>query len=113
MLDGQPASDHTIAVCAENGIDITTHRSRALHPDELKQADVILTMEPYHRSHLRLLAPMIRHKVFLLTCWPNEKPWRKVIRDPFGRSLRVYRKTFKTIDDLIRRIIPLLTDLKG
>ena len=112
MLDGQPASDHTISVCAENGIDITTHRSRALHPGELKQADVILTMEPYHRNHLRLLAPMIKDKVFLLACWPNIKPWRNVIRDPFGRSLRMYRKTFKIIDGHIRRVIPLLTDLK-
>ncbi len=113
MLDGQPASDHAIAVCAENGIDITSHRSRALHPGDLKRADVVLTMEPYHRNHLRLLAPVIKDKVFLLASWPNEKAWRNSIKDPFGRSLRLYRKTYKIIDGHIRRIIPLLSDLKG
>ncbi len=112
MLDGQPASDHAVAVCAENGVDISSHRSRALQPDELHRATVILAMEPYHQNHLRLLAPLIKEKVFLLAKWPEEGRWRSAVRDPIGRSLRVYRKTFRVIDHHIHRILPHLADLK-
>jgi len=111
MIDGQPASDHAVTVCAENDVDISSHRSRALQPDELHRATLVLTMEPYHQNHLRLLAPLIKDKVFLLAKWPEVNGWRSTVRDPIGRSLRVYRKTFKVIDGHIRRILPLLADL--
>ncbi|RUA01275.1 MAG: hypothetical protein DSY89_04900 [Deltaproteobacteria bacterium] len=109
MIDNQPASEHAVTVCAENGVDISAHRSRALHPEDLKQADLVLTMEPFHQKHLQLLAPAIGEKVFLLTMWPGENPRRKAIPDPIGRSLRTYRKIFKVIDKHVQRVASHLT----
>jgi protein-tyrosine-phosphatase len=109
MIDHQPASEHAVKVCAENGVDISAHRSRGLQPEELKQADLILTMEPFHQKHLQLLAPAIKGKVFLLTRWPQENPFRQAIPDPIGRSLRTYRKIFKVIDTHVQRITAHLT----
>ena len=111
MIDNQPASEHAVTVCAENGVDISSHRSRALHPKELQKANLILTMEPFQRRHLQLLAPSIKDKVFLLAKWPEENRKRGVITDPIGRSLRVYRKIFKVIDGHVERIIPHLAAL--
>ncbi len=109
MIDHAPASEHAVKVCAENGVDISNHRSRALHPEELQQADLILVMELFHQKHLQLLAPVIKDKIFLLTQWPQEKTRRQSIPDPIGRSLRTYRKIFKVIDGHVQRIISHLT----
>ena len=109
MIDNQPASEHAVAVCAENGVDISCHRSRALHPEELQKANLILAMEPFQQRHLQLLAPKLKDKVFLLAKWPEESRRRGVITDPIGRSLRVYRKIFKVINGHVQRIIPHLT----
>jgi len=111
MIDDQPASENAVTVCAENGVDISSHRSRALHPEELQKANLILTMEPFQRRHLQLLAPQLKDKVFLLAKWPEESRRRGVITDPIGRSLRVYRKIFKVIDGHVKRIIPHLPTL--
>jgi protein-tyrosine-phosphatase len=105
MIDRQPASENAVAVCAENGVDISAHRSQALHPEELRQADLILTMEPFQQKHLQLLAPTIKDKVFLLTRWQGKKLSRKAVADPIGRSMQRYRKTFKIIDQHVQRII--------
>lgn len=111
MIDGQPASESAVAVCVENGVDISSHRSRSLHPETLQKANLILAMEPFQQRHLQLLAPSIKDKVYLLAKWPEENRKRGVIADPIGRSLRVYRKTFKLIDGHIQRIIPHLPTL--
>lgn len=111
MIDNQPASEHAVAVCAENGVDISSHLSRALHPVELQEASLVLAMEPFQQRHLQLLAPSIKGKVFLLAKWPEENRKRGVITDPIGRSLGLYRKIFKVIDGHLERIIPHLTAL--
>ncbi|MEA3230950.1 MAG: hypothetical protein U9Q05_04245 [Thermodesulfobacteriota bacterium] len=111
MIDNQPASEHAVTVCAENGVDISSHRSRALRSVELQEARLVLTMEPFQQRHLQLLAPSIKGKVFLLAKWPEESWKRGVITDPIGRSLRGYRKIFRIIDGHIQRIIPYLAAL--
>jgi len=108
MISGEPASPHAVAVCAEAGVDISAHRSQALDSEELQRADLILTMTRSHKNHLQLLAPSIKDKIFMLTCWPRENPRRQSIPDPIGRSLQHYRKIFTLIDTHVTRIIPHL-----
>lgn len=110
MIANQPVSEHAATVCAENGIDISSHRSRALHLETMRGANVIFVMEAFHQRQLRLLAPNLKDKVFLLTKWPRENPWRASIGDPMGRSLRVYRKIYRIIDQHVQRIIPHLIE---
>ncbi len=50
---GAPATDLAVAVLAEAGIDIGGHRSRALAPEDLESADVVVTMT---RAQLRTVA---------------------------------------------------------
>ena len=41
-LDESPATDLAQQVCAENGIDISEHRSRPISGEEIQAADLIL-----------------------------------------------------------------------
>jgi protein-tyrosine phosphatase len=44
-LVGHPASDYSVELMAEMGIDITGHRARQIHPDMVRDADLVLVME--------------------------------------------------------------------
>jgi protein-tyrosine-phosphatase len=49
---GQPASDATIEVMGERGLDLTDHRSRVVSPELVHGADLVLTMERRHAREL-------------------------------------------------------------
>jgi protein-tyrosine phosphatase len=48
--EGQPATDHGVAVMAERGLDTSGHRSRRLTPELARDADLIVGMA---REHVR------------------------------------------------------------
>jgi protein-tyrosine-phosphatase len=112
-IEDRPASDFSQQLCEENGIDIESHRSRALKPDELMDADVIFVMEPMQQKHLRLLFPSFRDKIVMLGAWPGKQTRKSKIKDPIGRSLKVYRAVYKSIDTHLDRVMPSLLGLAG
>lgn len=112
-IEGQPASEPSRELCRDNGIDIEAHRSRGLNPEELMDASIIFVMEPLQLKHMHLLFPAIRDKTFMLGAWPGKKTRKSTIKDPIGRSMRVYRSVYNAIDDHITRIIPSLLTMAG
>jgi glycine hydroxymethyltransferase len=106
----EKASPDGIAVCAENNIDIAAHRSRPLHFDELKAADLIFTMETFHSDFIRTFVPQIGEKLCLFSVWPAQGDGKKErgIPDPIGGNRNDYRKTFQLIDSHMDRVMPFL-----
>jgi protein-tyrosine-phosphatase len=49
-LVGEPASAHGVDVLADRGLDLSSHRSRIVAPEQLEDADLVLAMA---REHLR------------------------------------------------------------
>ncbi len=112
--DGLPPTDFAIQVCSENGLDISELRSRPLVPEELKQASLILIMEPVQKEFLKLFFPYLDGLLFLLGAWPDRADSKKAaVKDPVGGTIKDYRKSFKTLSDQIDRIIPLLRSNYG
>ena len=107
-LTDWPATDYAQEVCQENGIDISSHRARALIGEELQQSDLILCMEPFQRQFVQTFFPWLRDKVFLLALWPKTRNRKGSIQDPMGGSMEDYRRIFRIIEGHIDRIIPLL-----
>ena len=108
-LDMQPPTGLAIQVCAENGIDISKQLSRPIVSEEIKQADLILVMEPVQKEFLKTFCPTLDDMVFLLGTWPERSFSKKaIIKDPVGGTIRDYRKAFQSLSDHIDRIIPLL-----
>ena len=112
-IEGQPASEPARQLCQEHGLNIESHRSQALQPDGLLAADIIFVMDPGQLSHLRLLMPALRDKIFMLGAWPGKPTRNSTIRDPIGRPMRVYRSVYNAIDQHIERIMPSLLELAG
>ncbi len=106
-LDNKPASSNGAKICAEHGIDISDHRSRELIIHEMDRADIIFCMEKVHKEYIRVFFPRFEDKTQLLGAWPDRKENRKAgIPDPYGKSERAYRKTFKVISDHIDYVLP-------
>ncbi|MBN1980100.1 MAG: hypothetical protein JW795_01105 [Chitinivibrionales bacterium] len=106
-LEQQGPATFAVQVCLQHGIDISSHKSRPLVLDELNEALVILSMEPVQRDFISLFFPKVKEKNFLLGAWPDQESRKSIINDPYGAtSLKVYQKTFETIQFHIHRILP-------
>ena len=77
-LVGHPASDYSIELMDEMGIDIGAHRARQIHPDMVQATDLVLVMESGHRRAIDDADPTARGKVHRLGEWQD-----KDIDDPY------------------------------
>jgi protein-tyrosine-phosphatase len=94
-----PASDGSLLVAMEHGIDLGEHRARPLAPDIVAASDLILVMGPHHLDRVEALGGTGRS--FLLTAYASHSADTSPVNDPFGGDLDVYRATF---DELYRGI---------
>ena len=109
-LDSAPAQPFARDVCNDSGIDISTHLSRPLVGEELREADLILCMEPSHRAFLQTFFPWCKERIDLLGAWPGKTTRKSGIPDPMGGSPAVYRKVFEQIAAHVQRILPELLE---
>lgn len=116
---GDEASQYTIEVLGEVGIDVSGHRARKVSPYLLAEYDLILPMTTGHEYHLRQLVPDLTEKVFLLkefverNTFPKQDPDDLIekdyeISDPFGGSLEIYRQSREEIKREIEALVNLL-----
>ena len=84
-LVGHAASEHSVELMAEAGIDISAHRARQIHPDMVRDADLVLVMEARHKRAIDDADPTVRGKVHRLGEWQG-----KDIDDPYRRPRFAY-----------------------
>ncbi len=94
-----PASDGSLLVALEQGIDLSEHRARQLSPEIVASAQLILAMGPHHLDRVEALGGTGRS--FLLTAYAAGTNDGRPVNDPFGGDLDVYRATY---DELEREI---------
>ena len=63
---GGPASREAVAIMAERGIDLSGHKTACLTDEQVRWADLILTMEEHHRRRLLEQFPEAVGKAFVL-----------------------------------------------
>lgn len=86
------------------GIDASTHCSRQLSAEMLRDADLVLVMERGHVDAVCDIAPTARGKVFLLGHWSNGKE----VPDPFRRSDEMFEQVYQTIDEMVGQWLPMI-----
>ncbi len=92
-LVGYPASEHSVELMAGRGIDISAHRARQIHPDMVRDADLVLVMEAGHKRAIDDADPTARGKVHRLGEWQGRD-----IDDPYRRSMSAYEIALADID---------------
>jgi protein-tyrosine phosphatase len=66
MADGWPASPEVVELLGGWGLDATAHRSRALAPEVVAGADLVLGMAREHVREVALVAPGLFPRAFTL-----------------------------------------------
>lgn len=97
-LVGREAAYYSIRLMAEKGFDLEAHRARMLDEALLKQADLVLCMEPGHMEAIKAEFTAYSNKVYLL----SEMIGRvHRIPDPFGKPIEEYQAMIAELTELI------------
>lgn len=104
-----PASDGSLLVAMEQGMDLSEHRARALTPALVAEAHVILTMGS---GHLDLVEAMGGAGRAALLGGYGDHTGRP-IADPFGGDLDQYRVTCAEIEAEVRAALDRLLPTAG
>jgi protein-tyrosine phosphatase len=107
-LDGSRASEFSLQLLAERGIDLSGHRSRPVTQELLDSANVVLVMTHDHKEAVLTEFPDHADRVYLLSEMAGES---FDIEDPIGGPIEEYRKTFAQVDDLLTRGLPRVIEL--
>ena len=104
--NGSPASDGSLLVALEQGIDLNRHRAQELTPELVHWSDLILVMGQHHRERAEQLGG--EGKTHLLTNYSSRGENAHPVQDPFGGDLPIYRATFeeltREIGDVLDRV---------
>ena len=92
-LVGHAASEHSVALMEELGLDISGHRARQIHPDMVAESDLVLVMEAGHRRAIDDADPTARGKVHRLGEWQDVD-----IDDPYRQERSAYEDALRDIE---------------
>ena len=96
-LVGYPASEFSIELMDELGVDITAHRARQIHPDLVREADLVLVMESGHKRAIDDADATARGKVYRLGEWQD-----KDIDDPYRQPKAAFADALEDIREGVR-----------
>ncbi len=85
--EGDEAAEQAVEVLKEKEIDLSGHQAKPLNEEMIKEADLILVMTERHREAVRLLIPQAEEKIRLLH-----------MEDPFGQTVKVYRRCAEKLE---------------
>lgn len=95
------------AVAQERGLDLSTHVSKVVTPELARRFDLIVVMEPRQRVALKRKVGSTSLVIALGDLDPSN-PGRRVIRDPWGEDIGVFRTSFDRIDRCLAELLPFV-----
>src|SRR5918912_541062 len=109
--DGAPASDGSLLVGIERGMDLSQHRARQITPELIDDVDIIFAMGPHHLERIEALGG--EGKAHLLTSYASHGKSNRAVSDPIGAELEVYRETADELEREIRRLFDRVAAERG
>ncbi|MGC9001782.1 MAG: low molecular weight protein arginine phosphatase [Dictyoglomus sp.] len=100
-FEGREPSQFSVKVMLEKGIDISSHRSKRLTIDLVKEASIVYTMTKDQLFILKEMYPNFKNKILTLG--------EEDIEDPFGLDIEKYREVRDKIE---KEIIKIIENLK-
>jgi len=106
--EGESVSANSVTALKKVGLDISSHRSRALTEELVKNALAVIGMTESHRASLEYAIKPVPCNIYLFREF-MPAPSAKEIGDPFGGSLKVYEASR---DEMVEAIPSLVEFLK-
>ncbi len=107
-LDGLEASKNAILAMKEKEIDLCSHKAKLLTKGRIKEADLILTMTETHKLQVLKIDPKASNKTYTLKEYATGSKDNIDISDPFGQSLKIYRKCADEIEEALKMLLEKL-----
>jgi protein-tyrosine-phosphatase len=111
-LPGNTATDLALLVAKEQGVDLSQHRAQPLTSSLIREADLILVMEPGHRWELLYHRSEAASKIFLLTHFAPSGDRDRGIADPYGMDIEAYRLCFREIRECVESLFAWLSGVR-
>lgn len=92
-LIGHPADPLACAVCADHGLDLSSHIARPLLRDELLASDLVLTMSQGQTQELTQRYPMMRGRVYRIGHWQDVD-----VADPYKMPKAAFEAAYDLIE---------------
>lgn len=111
--DGNKPSENAIKVGQQNGVDISTIRSKPINRVLVEQSDLIFALSIDHLNYIQENFPTARHKTYLMKVFGKDRgvTISDSIPDPMGFSMDFYLKTYNeihvTIDEIFQKIVAM------
>ena len=105
---GHQASHYSVEVLAEQGFDISDHRSQPIDEKLLAWADLVLCLASGHSEALRAEFPGEAYKIYLLTAMSG-RPYS--VHDPYGEPRPAYERMVKEVTRLVDEGFPRIIEL--
>ena len=102
-----------VAIAAERGLDLATHRAQVIDMAQLRAADLVIVMDRQQRRRLVSGRPALRHRVELLGDLDPEPITRRAVLDPFRQPADVFRECYDRIDRCVAALARSCGDLPG
>jgi protein-tyrosine-phosphatase len=109
--DGSAASPYSLDVARERGLDLSRHRSRALTPAMVRDADLIVTMGTRHREAVGAMEAEALEHTYLLTNFSDHQLGE--IPDPIGGDRATYERTYLVIRECVEAMAQKLRAFDG
>jgi protein-tyrosine-phosphatase len=106
--DGDVVSPNSVTAMKKVGIDIASHRSRAVTEDLVRDAVAVLGMTESHRATLQFAMEPVPRNIFLFREFMPQRGFKE-IGDPYGGPLKLYESTR---DEMVEAIPSLVEFLK-
>lgn len=95
---GRPPPPEAREAAARRSVDNREHVSELVSAAAVEKADLVLLVDPSHRSRLRREAGAVPARVLVLGDLDPEPVDSRVVRDPWGESREVYDQVFRRLD---------------
>ena len=93
-LVGHHAAEYSLELMDELGEDISEHRARQIHPDMVRDADLVLVMEAGHKRAIDDADATARGKVYRLGEWQDRD-----IDDPYRQPKAAFADALEEIQE--------------
>ena len=98
---GSAASEQALSVAVRRGLDLSSHRARALTSEQIASSDLVITMTRRHSdlvSRLAPTAPVILATELLAVTHPLHG---RDVPDPFGSCFETYEATWEVLEECV------------
>lgn len=104
--------DNAIAAAHEQGIDMTSHRSKLLTARDFEKYGALFVMDTELYERIVLMYPQAKKNLFFLGELADGYPKQLEIVDPYGKKLDFFNKTYRQIIAPVKLLFNTIQDLK-